>query len=408
MARKRKLITPQVTSKRIRWASIEGRERALDRLAEERFANYDVSAMTQDWWEENVKDCYSKLLATCRVCEHVCRTSQISDLQQGQSFGCWCNGRVPWAGEAGRAQALKMLAAERFANYDVSAMTPEWWKENVKDCYSKLLATCRVCEHVCRTSQISDLQQGQSFGCWCNGRVPWAGEAGRAQALKMLAAERFANYDVSAMTPEWWKENIKDCHSKLLATCRVCERVCRTTRISDLQQGGSFGCLCRNKTERKLHGWLLQEYRMVAFQVPGCINPATGRTLPFDFGLRLPRRLVLVELDGRIGHFGRDFRGVENLDHAKRDFFKESWALAQQHSVVRVLQEDVWFDRGDWQGYLQQSISRAQESPQVCCPPASEYLAGVYTSLRSAPSSGATSLCARDLSDTRQRCAPDS
>ena len=315
MARKQKLITPQVTSKRFRWASVEGRVRALD-----------------------------------------------------------------------------MLAAERFANYNVSVMTPEWWAENVKDCYSKLLATCRVCERVCRTSAITDLQQGQSFGCCCNGGVPWAGEAGRAQALKMLAAERFANYDVSAMTPEWWAENVKDCYSKLLATCRVCERVCRTSAITDLQQGQSFECLCRNKTERKLHAWLRQEYSTVAFQVPGCINPATGRTLRFDFGLQFPRRLVFVELDGRIGHFGRDFRGEESLDHVKRDFFKESWALAKHHSVVRVLQEDVWFDLGDWPEYLRTSILRAQESPRVCCPPASEYLQGVYASLRSALSSGATSL----------------
>ena len=184
----------------------------------------------------------------------------------------------------------------------------------------------------------------------------------------MLSAERFANYDISAMTPEWWKENIKDCYSKLLATCRACEHVCRTSQITSLQQGGSFGCLCRNKTERKLHAWLLKEYGTVAFQVPGCINPATGRTLPFDFGLQLPRRVVLVELDGNIGHFGVDFRGEENLDHAQRDLFKESWALAQRHSVVRVLQEDVWFDRNHWKEYLRRSIVSAEESPQVCCP----------------------------------------
>ena len=386
MPRKRKLITSHVISKRIRWGSVEGRARALDLLAAERFANYDVSAMTPEWWRENIKDCYSKLLATCRVCEHVCRTSTITNLQKGQSFACWCGGTVPWTGNTGYSQALKMLASERFANYNVSAMTPEWWAENVKNCYSKLLATCRVCKHVCRTTSINHLQQGHNFTCWCSGTVPWTGNACYSQALKMLTAERFANYDFSAMTPEWWAKNVTGVTSRVLATCRVCEHVCRTTSINSLQQGGSFGCLCRNKTEKKLHAWLLQEYRMVAFQVPGCINPATGRTLPFDFGLQLPRRLVLVELDGHLGHFGRGFRGKETLDHAQRDLFKESWALAQQHSVVRVLQEDVWFDRNDWKEYLRRSIVSAEESQQVCCPPASEYSSGVYASLRSNPS----------------------
>jgi len=93
-----------------------------------------------------------------------------------------------------------MLAEERFANYDLSAMTPQWWNENVTGALSKLLVTCRVCKHVCRTTQISNLQQGQSFGCWCNGSVPWTGEVGYAHALEMLAEERFEDYDLSAMT----------------------------------------------------------------------------------------------------------------------------------------------------------------------------------------------------------------
>jgi hypothetical protein len=99
--------------------------------------------------------------------------------------------------------------------------------------------------------------------------------------------------------------------------------------------------------------------------------------------------LVIVELDGPIGHFGFDFRGEENHDHARRDLQKETWALSQQISVVRVLQEDVWKDYNDWKRYLQKNIADAEIIVRVYHPPTIEYTGGIYAALRS-PSSVAS------------------
>ena len=62
------------------------------------------------------------------------------------------------------------------------------------------------------------------------------------------------------------------------------------------------------------------------------------------------------------------------MDACKRDLLKEEWAIQQGLCVVRVLQEDVWDDRFDWQGWLIDSIASARTGePRVFTPDAPEY-----------------------------------
>lgn len=61
------------------------------------------------------------------------------------------------------------------------------------------------------------------------------------------------------------------------------------------------------------------------------------------------------------------------------------WAIGDGISVVRVLQEDVWDDKLDWQGWLAKSIKAAQSGePRVIVPVAPEYKStdSAYVQLR--------------------------
>jgi uncharacterized protein YggL (DUF469 family) len=378
------------------WAGEVGRARILQILSNERFARFDVSAMTPDWWNANIHGKDSKLLVTCRDCDLVCDTTSVKGLQKGHEFRCACNGLASWAGEAGRSRVMRILSDERFARFDASSMTQAWWDANVSGQASKLIVTCRDCGWLCDTTCIASLQQGHEFRCVCNGCASWAGEAGRSRIMRILSNERFARYDVSAMTPEWWDANVCGGASKLLATCRDCGWVCNTTCVQYIQHGRSFGCACKNKTEALLLRWLKQAYGEdnVQYQVKGCVNHPTNRPLPFDYSVIDPvtSRCVLLELDGPIGHFGKDWHRQESTEQAERDFIKEQWALSQGCSVVRVLQKDVWLEHSDWRGHLKQSISSALASsfPSVFYPrDAPEYTSGIYAELRSAaPSLG--------------------
>ena len=291
--------------------------------------------------------------------------------------------RFKWATSEGRLRILKLIA-ERHPNVDASLMTEQWWRCCIFNQRSKLLVVCRKCEHRCDTSQITHIQQGDGFGCLCNGGVPWSTLAGRERMLKIIE-ERHPDVDASMMTEEWWRCHIVDCHSKLLVVCRKCERRCDTSQITDIQQGQGFGCFCRHKTEAKLCRWLESHFGEVRRQAGECYSAATGRRLPFDFVIAMSSRVIFVELDGNIGHFGVGFRGEETRAVAERDLIKERWALEKGDSVVRVLQTSVWADTDDWEAYLLRALRSASTSPTIMHPPAPEYaLPGIYAELRAA------------------------
>jgi hypothetical protein len=164
----------------------------------------------------------------------------------------------------------------------------------------------------------------------------------------------------------------------------VCKHRCDTSRINDIKQGYGFGCLCRHKTEAKLCLWLESHFGEVRRQAGECYNAATGRRLPFDFAIIMSSRVIFVELDGNIGHFGVGFRGEETRAVAERDLMKERWALARKHSVVRVLQTSVWADTDGWEAYLLWALRSASLGPKILHPAAPQYESGIYAELRAA------------------------
>jgi hypothetical protein len=361
---------------RFKWSSLVGRDRMLKIIAE-KHPGLDASPMTEEWWKRYIVNCESKLLVVCLKCKQRCDTSSINNIRQGQCFGCLCNGGVPWVSLIGRDRMLRLIA-EKHPGVDASPMTEEWWLCYIVDKNSKLLVICRLCNHLCDTSSIKHIQRGQGFGCQCG---TWAGLFGRDRMLKLIA-EKHPHIDASLMTEEWWLRYIVDKNSKLLVVCRVCEHRCDTSMINDIRKGGGFGCLCRHKTEAKLCLWLSRRFGEVQCQAGECYNAATGRRLPFDFAINMSSRVIFVELDGNIGHFGVGFRGEETRIVAERDLMKERWALEKDHSVVRVLQTSVWTDADDWDAYLLRALWSASLRPRIIHPAAPQYYRGIYAELR--------------------------
>jgi hypothetical protein len=166
-------------------------------------------------------------------------------------------------------------------------------------------------------------------------------------------------------------------------------------RESEREQEASRSAREASKTTSWEISWTARPLRRVKRLTPAhpfpASTPSTRRSGALDEARsaeqKHSRTNVLLELDGTIGHFGKDFYGNETRDHALRDLLKERWVLSQGHSVVRVLQTDAWHDRSDWQSYLKQSISAASASstPKVFCPESAvEHTSGVYAELRAA------------------------
>ena len=366
------------------WSSQEGHARCLALLKDRFGEQYDASRMDWAWWKANIKSAHSKVDVDCRECGYRSRGTMLANLQVVQGPGCFCNGAVPWSSKEGHARCLALLKDRFGEQYDAGRMDLAWWKANIKSAYSKVDVDCRECGYRSRGTKLANLQFGGAPGCFCNGAVPWSSQEGHARCLALLKDRFGEQYDASRMDWAWWKANIKSAYSKVDVDCRECGYRSRGTALGKLQAGQSPGCLCAKKTETKLKRWLDSVASNVTFQVAGCANPTTSRLLRFDFGLY--NDTVLIELDGDIGHFGRGWGGLAKATEVpQRDLMKEQWAVQQGKVVIRLLQEDVYGDCWNWQGFLTSAIQHGIQNsmPCVLTQDAVQYRGGIYRKLRS-------------------------
>lgn len=112
---------------------------------------------------------------------------------------------------------------------------------------------------------------------------------------------------------------------------------------------------CVNKTEGKLLLYLQKKYKVIVGNFEWCRSPLTKRFLPFDF--YLPELGILVELDG-----GQHFRDVKYFKKSSdfqrsRDVYKMKTALQHNIRIIRLLQDDVCYDKNQWWIHLDKAIA---------------------------------------------------
>ena len=119
------------------------------------------------------------------------------------------------------------------------------------------------------------------------------------------------------------------------------------TPDSHLQGAGCPLCAIKNTTEIKLYQWLKSIYPNVVkgYKADWCINPLTGRYLPYDF--MIPDIKTIIELDGR-----HHFEQVSNWDcplyTMKKDIFKMQRAKENGYKIIRIYQPDVYKNNDEW------------------------------------------------------------
>ena len=101
---------------------------------------------------------------------------------------------------------------------------------------------------------------------------------------------------------------------------------------------------CVNKTEQKLFDILITKYTTLQqqFKVEWCKNKTY---LPFDFVIEDYK--IIIELDGR-QHFEQISNWSSPLATQANDKFKMKCANSNEYSIIRLLQEDVFYDVYDW------------------------------------------------------------
>lgn len=111
---------------------------------------------------------------------------------------------------------------------------------------------------------------------------------------------------------------------------------------------GRFCPICINKTARKLYTILITIFPNLVreFKAEWCINPDTGYYLRFDYCILELK--IIIELDGGQHFYDVKFFKQTFMEQHERDIYKEKCANDNGYHMIRILQEDVLYDKNDW------------------------------------------------------------
>ena len=122
------------------------------------------------------------------------------------------------------------------------------------------------------------------------------------------------------------------------------------------------GCpFCKKKTEVKLYEKIDNKYvidRQLKYE--WCKNIETNCYFPFDFCIEEYK--IIIELDG-IQHFKnvKHFR-MSPEEQKKRDLYKQKCANDNGYSIIRIYQEDIYYDTFDWLNVLYETIEKIKNN----------------------------------------------
>lgn len=162
-------------------------------------------------------------------------------------------------------------------------------------------------------------------------------------------------------------------HEVLISTKDKCTFDCGhghifTLALNKVVQSRQWCWYCINKTEIKLIDWLKTKINIQEITIEDqvrfdwCRNPETGRHLPFD--ISIPSHRLIIEVDGR-QHYLVKNGWPSPLPMQERDAYKMKLAISRGWTVIRVLQESIWWDCDDWEERLLPHLREHQKPRTV-------------------------------------------
>jgi len=240
-----------------------------------------------------------------------------------------------------------------------------WSKDNFvnprmefKFSHNKFTFDC-YCGHKFTTSLLGI----SNSGSWC----PYCSDPPKKLCEDVNCEHCFEKSFASHEKGKYWSvKNVetpryvfKSANKKYLFICPDCNMEYENT-LNHIT-GGRW-CACQsNKTEEKLYKFLIETYGSIIKRQKNfdwCKND-NNRYLPFDFYLEQYKNII--ELDGR-QHFQQVSNWVSPEITQATDIHKMKCAAENGITVIRILQEDILYERTDWKKTLMKAI-KLYESP---------------------------------------------
>lgn len=148
--------------------------------------------------------------------------------------------------------------------------------------------------------------------------------------------------------------------TKVIIGCKKCKQDFKQRPNNHIHQGN--GCPeCINKTELKFFEWFKSKFNYKIkrhYKPKWCRNKENGRIFEFDFVIK--KLKLIIEIDGR-QHFEDTLNWETKEFNQKRDKYKMKKALKKGYSVIRIFQEDVYYDKYKWKKDISKYIKLYEE-----------------------------------------------
>ena len=285
----------------------------------------------------------TKYLFDCNVCNHhfECCPNNIS------SNNNWC----PYCTNQKLCNDNNCLACfnKSFASHDKSKYWSKKNKSKPREIFLstnfKYLFECEECDHTINQSP-NGIVIKNNWCAYCTNK-----KLCDDNNCSSCFNRSFASHDKS----KYWSNKNKlkprevsiSSGIKVWFNCDICKNNFES-RLNNVSCHNRWCPFCKNKTEDKLYTWLKENYNYEIKYQPRydwCHNSETNCYLPFDFSIEELR--LIIELDGD-QHFKQISNWKNHNDTRKLDVYKMIYALANNYTVIRLLQIDVYSDKNNW------------------------------------------------------------
>jgi very-short-patch-repair endonuclease len=284
---------------------------------------------------------YNKIKIICREHGEFLQTPS-SHIRGGGCQKCYDNRR----GESIRKTTEEFIINSKKIHGDIY----DYSKSNYISIDDKVIIICK------KHGEFNQVAYSHTIGlgCWECGVIKRS-ETKRSNTEEFIERARNKHGDkYDYLKVEYVKYN-----TKVIIICKEHGDFLQTPN-SHLQ---GAGCpLCINKTEGKIYNEIQKYYPSIIqqFKQEWCKNI---NCLPFDFCI--PEHNIIIELDGR-QHFEIVNRFKNNPEEQQKiDKYKEQQANENNYSIIRILQEDVYYDTYDWCKELCDTIEEIKNGDEI-------------------------------------------
>ena len=286
----------------------------------------------------------------CDICTHEF-TKSISSISVGQ----WCHycSNIKLCNNDDCIQCFKKsFASHPKSKYwsDTNNINP---RQVFKGCPNKYIFNCDTCNHIFER-KISEITEKQHcLYCVIPSKILCTNNDCVECFNRSFASHEKSKYwNDTNITP---RQVFKYSSNKYTFICEQAHLF--VSALDSLTYKKSWCPHCINKTEQKLYESLSLLYTISRqFKTEWCKKI---KCLPFDFVIK--DKNIIIELDGP-QHFKQISNWSSEIYQQENDIYKMKCANNNGFSVIRIIQEDVYYDKYDWLSELDITVKKIVES----------------------------------------------